>query len=64
MSSKDWDLNAITHQIWIMGSHITTPRPGGPDRAEVIQDLNQIKLLLDMIFERLGNKNDTSQGNF
>ena len=44
---KDWDMNAIRHQIWTMSHEATTPYNDGWIAFGVKQELYQLKWQID-----------------
>ena len=44
---KDWDMNAIRHQIWTMRHEATTPQNDGWVAFGVKQELYQLKWQID-----------------
>ena len=44
---KDWDMNAISHQIWTMRHEATTPYNDGWVAFGVKQELYQLKWQID-----------------
>jgi hypothetical protein len=44
---KDWDMNAIKHQIWTMRHECTTPYNDGFVQWGIKQELYELKWLLD-----------------
>ena len=44
---KDWDMNAIRHQIWTMRHEATTPYNDGWTAFSVKQELYQLKWQID-----------------
>jgi hypothetical protein len=44
---KDWDLNSIRHQIWIMRAEMNNPRNDGWTTWGIKQELYQLKWLID-----------------
>ena len=44
---KDWDMNAIQHQIWTMRHEATTPYNDGWTAFGVKQELYQLKWQID-----------------
>ena len=44
---KDWDMNAIRHQIWTMRHEATTPYNDGRVAFGVKQELYQLKWQID-----------------
>jgi hypothetical protein len=44
---KDWDMNAIRHQIWAMRHEATTPYNDGWMQFDIKQDLYRLKWQID-----------------
>jgi hypothetical protein len=48
---KPMDYNSVSHQIYIAGVEINSPRNDGFVQWEIKQDLYKLKFLLDQILE-------------
>ncbi len=49
---KPMDYNSVSHQIYIAGVEINSPRNDGFVQWEIKQDLYKLKFLLDQILEQ------------
>ena len=50
----NWDMNAIQHQIWIMGHEASSSYNDGFTAFEIKKDLYQLKWQLDQALENCG----------
>jgi len=48
---KNWDMNAIQHQIWIMRSEASSSYTDGFTAFEIKKDLYQLKWQIDQALE-------------
>lgn len=49
---KDWDMNAITHQLWCMAHECSSPYNDGFIAFDIKKDLLKIKFLVDDLLEK------------
>jgi hypothetical protein len=52
---KDWDMNAISHQIWAIRYEATSPRNDGWVSFGAKQDLYRLKWQIDEALASCGN---------